>query len=187
MSAAPPPNATPLPHANSQANQYNMPARSYEVFRILDPELEAAIPPQVREQFHRDDEGRLLFFSSASREPSDNRLAGEYRGLGHSASYLASVHEIRAERRRKRKERDEAAAREQAQEAKRIAIAGEGEKGTDVGAEAREEEGRRLVRDLVAWAEDLDRDTEAMKKELGGWDEVKRVEDGERRARVAMV
>lgn len=173
------PSVNAMPHAGAHANQYNMPARSYEVFRILDPQLEAAIPAEVRTQFHRDDEGRLLFFSAASREPPRQPVAEQYAGLGHSVSYLASIKGIREERQRKRKERDEAREREAQHEERRARMERE-----RLDEELREE-GRVLAQGLVTWAEDMDRGTAAIKADLRSWEDVKRADEEERRVAVA--
>lgn len=172
----PTPNVSAMPHANAHANQYNMPARSYEVYRILDPQLEAGIPEEIRKQYHRDDEGRLLFFSAASRQPARNLVADEYVGLGHSVSHLANIGRIREERRRKRKERDEALANEARNEEKKTR--GEEEKRD----EELREEGRVLVQGLISWAEEMDRGTAAIKADLEGWGDAKKADARERKA-----
>lgn len=180
---APAANVNSIPHANAQqysnSSQYNVP-RPYEVYRLMDPQLEAAIPEKVREQFQRDDEGRLLWFTAAGRDRSAlHGVAPEYAGLGHSVSHLAHIGEVREERRRKRKERDEAVvAREE--EARKRAAEGKGRGGE----EARLGEGQTNVlveRALLGLARQIDRGTEVIEEGLGGWREEKRVWEEERR------
>jgi len=175
MVPAPSVGVMPHTHANAHANQYNLPARSYEVYRVMDPQLEAAIPEEIRKLYHRDDEGRILFFAAPSRERPQNLLAKEYRGLGHSASHLANIGRIRAERERKRKERDEARAREAEREQKKACREKERRD------EELREEGRLIVQGILAWSEEMDRGTAAIKEDLRGWEEAKLAEREERR------
>lgn len=97
---------TPLSYAAPQAPQYNpyqmgraqgAPAiynpnapRSVEVFHLSDT-ANAAIPADIREQFHCDDQGHVLFFSSA---PLDIGSTVQQK-LGHSLKYLAAKEERR--------------------------------------------------------------------------------------------
>ncbi|OIW26392.1 hypothetical protein CONLIGDRAFT_470716 [Coniochaeta ligniaria NRRL 30616] len=188
---APAANVNSIPHANAQQqqqqqynnNRYEVP-RSQEVYRLMDPHLEAAIPDQVREQFQRDDEGRLLWFTAAGRDRSALRgVAPEYAGLGHSISHLANIGDVREERRRKRKERDEALAREE-EARKRVAGAGGSRERTEEEARVREEERRnKLVEGaLLGLARQIDRGTKVVEEDLGGWREEKRLWDEERKA-----
>jgi chromatin structure-remodeling complex subunit RSC1/2 len=177
---APAANVNSIPHANAQqySNQYNVP-RSHEVYRLMDPQLEAAIPAEVREQFQRDDEGRLLWFTAAGRDRSALRgVAPEYAGLGHSVSHLAHIGDVREERRRKRKERDEALAREE--EARKKAAGGR-ENGEE--ERLREQEKNALVeRALLGLAQQIDQGTKVIEEGLGGWREEKRLWEEERKA-----
>ena len=63
------------------------PPRPIEVYRLPDS-ANAAIPPDIREQFQRDDEGHVLFFTT----PPVDVLppVGEGSAIGHTAKYLAS-------------------------------------------------------------------------------------------------
>jgi chromatin structure-remodeling complex subunit RSC1/2 len=59
-----------------------------EVF-ILSDQANAAIPPEIREQFQQDENGRILFFTAPPLNAP--KLANkEDRTLGHSARYLAA-------------------------------------------------------------------------------------------------
>ncbi|KAJ5555509.1 hypothetical protein N7535_007946 [Penicillium sp. DV-2018c] len=113
--------AQPSPYAGySQSRMQPAPAvynpnapRPVEVFHLSDT-ANAAIPEDVRRQFHCDDQGRVLFFSTPPMDivpPSNPKL-------GHSLKYLATKEEHQkkvAERKRKladeQAERDEAAKR----------------------------------------------------------------------------
>ena len=104
--------AAPVPHANAHSpNMYN-PPRAPEVYTLAD---DAAIPKEVKEQFQCDDEGRLLFFTAPPvyrphRSSELAALAAPHISRG------PDIHQIRAERRAKRKARDEANAAAQRQD-----------------------------------------------------------------------
>jgi chromatin structure-remodeling complex subunit RSC1/2 len=90
--------------------------RPVEVFHLSDT-ANAAIPEEIRDQFHCDDQGHVLFFSSA---PLDIGLTVQQR-LGHSLKYLAAKEErrklVEAKKRKEtseREERDRAAKRQRA-------------------------------------------------------------------------
>ncbi|PGH00464.1 chromatin structure-remodeling complex subunit RSC1/2 [Blastomyces parvus] len=85
-----------LPHPQSQPqpilppNIYNPNApRPVETF-ILSDNANAAIPEEIRRQFHCDEKGRVLFFTSP---PLDVVPPAEQTGLGHSLRYLAAKKE----------------------------------------------------------------------------------------------
>lgn len=59
--------------------------RPIEVFHLSDT-ANAAIPADIREQFHRDEQGRVLFFSS----PPLDIIPRMDQRLGHSLKYLAA-------------------------------------------------------------------------------------------------
>ncbi|KAE8395397.1 hypothetical protein BDV23DRAFT_178914 [Aspergillus alliaceus] len=100
------------PYTPYQANRMQIPPgavynpnapRPIEVFHLSDA-ANAAIPEDIREQFHCDNQGHVLFFSS----PPLDIIPPFQQKLGHSLKYLA----VKEERRRlvetkKRKEREE--------------------------------------------------------------------------------
>ncbi|KAL4864971.1 hypothetical protein BDV12DRAFT_175364 [Aspergillus spectabilis] len=126
--------ATPHSYAVPQAQQYtpyqstrvqgppavynpNAP-RPVEVFHLSDT-ANAAIPADIREQFHCDDQGHVLFFSSP---PLDVGSTVQQK-LGHSLKYLAAKEERRklvdAKKRKEsieQEERDRAYKRQRADE-----------------------------------------------------------------------
>ncbi|KAL4983052.1 hypothetical protein BDW68DRAFT_191625 [Aspergillus falconensis] len=117
---------TALPYAVPQGPQYtpyqisraqgvptmynpNAP-RPIEVFHLSDT-ANAAIPADIREQFHCDDQGHVLFFSCA---PLDIGSTVQQK-LGHSLKYLAAKEERRKlVEAKKRKESSEQEERERA-------------------------------------------------------------------------
>ncbi|ROW07432.1 hypothetical protein VMCG_03730 [Cytospora schulzeri] len=114
---APTASNTAIPHANANANMYN-PPRPVEVYHLHD-DIDAAIPAEVREQYQTDDKGHVLFFTAPPLNRPHHGVAEEHATLGHSVRYLSDIHKHRAERERKRKERDEALERERAETAVR--------------------------------------------------------------------
>lgn len=87
---------------------------------ILNDHANASIPPEIREQFQRDEHGRVLFFTAPpiNVEPVVHRPG---RALGHSAQYLADKAKRDAKIAAKRKaEAANAAEREEAAKKARI-------------------------------------------------------------------
>lgn len=92
-----------VPPAAAAAAAYNPNApRSIEVFHLSDP-ANATIPADIREQFHCDDKGRVLFFSAPPRETP---TLSSSKKLGHSLKYLAAKEERRSKIERKRSHQD---------------------------------------------------------------------------------
>jgi chromatin structure-remodeling complex subunit RSC1/2 len=97
----------------------------------LNDHANASIPPEIREQFQRDEQGRILFFTAPPlNTPTFAKNADQI--LGHSARYLAAKAQRDAKIAAKRKaeeaslaERGEAAKKEKAkaEEEERDAIA----------------------------------------------------------------
>lgn len=154
------PNTAPVPHAPAPGgNMYN-PPRPVETYTLPDS-VNAQIPDEVRQQFHRDDQGRILFCTAPPLNRERPGVAPENVGLGHSMRYLSSIREHRAERTRNRKERDEAAAEEQ----RKRRAADQADK-----RELKELWMRKMGVALSDWLEDMDRGTKMLKESLGGWD-----------------
>jgi chromatin structure-remodeling complex subunit RSC1/2 len=183
---APAPSVAAHPHAaNPGGHVYNVP-RAPEVYTLSDP-VDQAIPDEVREQFQRDESGRVLFFTAPPLHRRANHgVAEQYAGLGHSVRHLASIRQLREERARKRKERDEALAREQEASKKRAAAAAAAEEKEEEGASVRrdaeaEARGRyeMLEKVMLAWAAEIERGTKVLDEAIGGienWKEMKRRE-----------
>ncbi|KAL4951332.1 hypothetical protein BDW69DRAFT_40758 [Aspergillus filifer] len=144
--------ATPIAYNVPQASQYtpyqmgrgqglpnaynpNAP-RPIEVFHLSDT-ANAAIPADIRDQFHCDDQGHVLFFSSP---PLDIGSTVQQK-LGHSLKYLAAKEErrklVEAKKRKEsteQEEREKAIKRQRADEESALAVKAEAavEKAVDV-------------------------------------------------------
>ena len=159
-------NSPAMPHVAHAGNQYNLP-RAAEVY-TLPPQTEAAIPEDVRAQFHRDGQGRILFFSAPPLAREHPGVAPEYAHLGHSVSHLANVKKLREERARKRKERDEQEAARQTPEKQRVQAR------TADGSKASRPAARDHVAEaILAWADSMDHGTAVVNAEMAGWKEAK--------------
>ncbi|KFY84223.1 hypothetical protein V500_09472 [Pseudogymnoascus sp. VKM F-4518 (FW-2643)] len=102
--SVPQPRAYAAPPAGSHTNAYN-PPRPVEVYHLSDV-ANASIPPDIREQFHRDENDRVLFFTAPPLDVP--RVPSGAPVLGHSLKYLAKkakdeevLEEARAEKLRK--------------------------------------------------------------------------------------
>ncbi|KAJ5624695.1 hypothetical protein N7510_001004 [Penicillium lagena] len=110
---------TPYPANRLQPAVYNPNApRPVEVFNLSDA-ANAAIPPDIRAQFHCDDKGRVLFFST----PPLDIVPPSQQKLSHSLKYMATkdarqkrVEERKRKRAEEKKEREEATKRLRADE-----------------------------------------------------------------------
>ncbi|KAJ5472482.1 hypothetical protein N7530_006483 [Penicillium desertorum] len=117
--------AQPSPYTGYPQNRMQAPPAVYnpnaprpvEVFHLSDA-ANAAIPEDIRDQFHCDDHGRVLFFSA----PPVDFIPPSKQKLGHSLKYLATKEEHQKkveERKRKladeRMEREDAAKRQRAE------------------------------------------------------------------------
>ena len=100
----------PMASANPGAPAVYNPPRAPEVYTLAD-NVDAAIPKEVRDEFQRDDQGRILFFTAPPLNRPNKGVTEEFAGLGHSVNYMAGdIQKLREERRAKRRERDEKAA-----------------------------------------------------------------------------
>ncbi|CAG7997621.1 unnamed protein product [Penicillium nalgiovense] len=117
--------AQPSPYTGYPQNRMQAPPAVYnpnaprpvEVFHLSDA-ANAAIPEDIRDQFHCDDHGRVLFFSA----PPVDFIPSSKQKLGHSLKYLATKEEHQkkvVERKRKladeQMEREDAAKRQRAE------------------------------------------------------------------------
>jgi chromatin structure-remodeling complex subunit RSC1/2 len=84
---------------------------------ILNDHANASIPPEIREQFQRDEQGRVLFFTAPPLN-TQTVVNRDGRPLGHSARFLAAKAARDAARAEKRKA-DEANAAEREEAAKK--------------------------------------------------------------------
>ncbi|KAH7094872.1 hypothetical protein FB567DRAFT_565925 [Paraphoma chrysanthemicola] len=110
---------TPRPAPGYQQPYVQQPPAGYkapqpvEVF-VLNDHANASIPQEIREQFQRDEKGRVLFFTAPPLNV-DQPLTKEGRAIGHSARYLAAKAKKDAMKAAKRKaEEADATEREEA-------------------------------------------------------------------------
>ena len=164
---APAPNNAPLPHASNAhaGNVYNAP-RAPEVYTLADG-VDAAIPEDVREQFQRDEQGRVLFFTAPPINRPHNGVAEQYASLGHSVNHLANISKLREERRRKRKERDEALALEQEANKKRAAEEAAATKKQS--EEEQKTQAELIEKAILQWCAGMNRETQLLEESLGDW------------------
>ena len=105
----------PAPSSTNFAIQPPRPATSsyrdpppIEVYTLPDA-ANASIPPEIREQFDRDEQGRVLFFTAPPVQVADDLD----QKLGHSVKYLAAKSRRAEETARKRKAHELAKAESQ--------------------------------------------------------------------------
>ncbi|KAF2130152.1 chromatin structure-remodeling complex protein-like protein rsc1 [Dothidotthia symphoricarpi CBS 119687] len=110
----------PQQYAQQPSAAYKAP-QPVEVY-VLNDHANASIPQDIREQFQRDEKGRILFFTAPPLNV-DQPLTKEGRALGHSARYLAARAKKEQAKAEKRKadeagavERDAAAKKAKADE-----------------------------------------------------------------------
>jgi chromatin structure-remodeling complex subunit RSC1/2 len=108
------------PYAQQPPAGYKAP-QPVEVF-VLNDHANASIPQDIREQFQRDEKGRVLFFTAPPLN-IEQPLTKDGRALGHSARYLAARAKKDAMRAAKRRgeeadapEREEAAKKTKVEE-----------------------------------------------------------------------
>jgi len=88
-------------HTNS-TNQYN-PPRAVEVYTLAD-QANAAIPAEIRNQFHTDEYGKVIFFTAPPLDA--NPIPEDVQHLGHSLRYLADKARSKEADEKKRKARE---------------------------------------------------------------------------------
>ncbi|TVY81945.1 Chromatin structure-remodeling complex subunit RSC1 [Lachnellula suecica] len=86
----------------SSTNQYN-PPRAVEVYTLAD-QANAAIPAEIRSQFHTDEYGKVIFFTAPPLDA--NPIPKEAQHLGHSLRYLADKARNKNADEQKRKARE---------------------------------------------------------------------------------
>lgn len=131
----------PVPPMAPQVYNPNAP-KPVETFHLQDSS-NARVPPDIRQNFQCDEQGRLLFFST----PPLDIVSNEHQGLGHSIRYLAAKEE-----RKKRIAERKAALQRQQQEAE---AAAKRQKTEDIANEQEriknlEEEAWKLLTDRIS-------------------------------------
>jgi chromatin structure-remodeling complex subunit RSC1/2 len=151
---APTPSNTALPHANANATMHAAPR--YDSWILYD-DVDASIPREVRDQFQTDDKGHVLFFTAPPQSRPNHGVAEENATLGHSVRYLSGIAQHRAERERKRKERDEALRQQEADRATRD---------RELREAAERQMGAAVGRHIGDWILGMQHENEEMEREL---------------------
>lgn len=134
-------------------NTYN-PPRAIEVYTLPDA-ANSSIPADVRAQFHTDEFGRIIFYTSPPLESTP--IPQDSQGLSHSLKYLANKARRKEELEKKRKARDAELEIEAAEKLKRMKAK----------AEVRQQEILDAqVKSIKAWTESLEKGTEELLKQL---------------------
>lgn len=173
MQQHPPTMPQQLAPGSAAGNAYNAP-RAPEVYTLAD-NIDSEIPEEVKEQFQTDDQGRVLFFTAPPLNRASVRNGGvaeQFAGLGHSVHW-ESIKALKEERRRKRKERDEALQEEanKRKAAKTAEAKANGEGDEHKKALSLLEEG------ILQWCEQMQKGTKHLDELLGGqeeWEEMMR-------------
>ena len=160
---APRPVMQPSSSHNSSNNAYN-PPRQIEVYTLAD-QANASIPPEIREQFHRDEFGRVIFFTAPPLVA--NPVVEEQQDLGHSLKYLADKARNKEADDKKRKARNEELEQMANNRLKRMKADAEGKK-TGIT--------EMKLKAMVDWCDGMDKGTDQIFKSLYGddWEEAKR-------------
>ena len=148
------------PHT-SASNAYN-PPRASEVYTLGD--ANSSIPSDIRAQFHRDEFGKIIFYTAP---PLDvNPLPEETRTLGHSLRYLADKARNKEELEKKRKDRAEQLEIEASEKMKRMKVDGEDKKEWIL---------EQKVKALSTWGEQMEKGTDELYKQMYGenWQEMR--------------
>lgn len=141
------------PHAAH--NAYN-PPRPVEVYHLPDP-ANHSIPAEIRNQFQRDEHGRVLFFTAPPLDA--NPIPEEKRTLTHSLRYLADKARAKEEDDRKRKVKQDELEAEATAKAKRM-------KADHKGGEQQVMEGKLELLEL--WSKGMQRGTDELYRQMHG-------------------
>ncbi|KAK8091791.1 Bromodomain-containing protein [Apiospora hydei] len=149
----------PSPARPAASGKRLQPPRPVEVYR-LDDSLNERIPAEIRDQFQRDEAGRVLFFTQPPLERAHRGVSHESAGLGHSVRYLADRARGIEDRRAKRKARDELRKEEERKKAETAAEQKklEMQEQIDVAADV-----------LNKWIGTMNKENEALKQQYDGW------------------
>jgi len=143
---------TSIPH-NSHAQAYN-PPKQIEVYTLSDT-ANAAIPADIRNQFHRDEMGRVIFYTAPPLDA--NPIPEEKQNLSHSLQYLADKARNKEADEKKRKAHSLQLEAEASERLKRIKTDAEGKKQWLVD---------QKVAALQSWCADMDHGTDELYKKM---------------------
>lgn len=159
------PSVQPSTSYSSTSNAYN-PPRPVEVY-TLDDRANASIPYDIREQFHHDEYGKVIFFTAP---PLDvDPIPEEKHTLGHSLRYLADKARNKEEDEKKRKARAAELETVATERLKRIKSSNETRKDWIFDQKSSA---------LRNWCEDMDRGTDELYKQMHGekWKEMRELD-----------
>lgn len=147
----------------SHTNAYNPPRQS-EIYTLSET-ANSAIPADVRSQFHRDDYGKILFFTSPPLNVDP--LPQKSQFIGHSLRYLADKARNKEADEKKRKARVARLEEEAQERAKRVKA--EEQSMTEILLE-------RKAKALGKWTADMEKGTDALYEHLHGenWEAVRK-------------
>jgi chromatin structure-remodeling complex subunit RSC1/2 len=163
--SAPRPAAPASTSHGTPSNAYN-PPRAVEVYTLPDS-ANALIPADIRSQFHRDEYGKVIFFTAP---PLDvNPVPEEAQALGHSLRYLADKARKKEADEKKRKAREaelETAAHDRL---KRMKTDQEGKKQWLLD---------QKIKAMNDWAMNMDKGTDDLYKQIHGenWKEMRELD-----------
>ncbi|KAG0647295.1 chromatin remodeling [Hyphodiscus hymeniophilus] len=149
------------PHA-SATNAYN-PPRAPEVYTLADS-ANAAIPADIRAQFHQDERGRIIFYTAP---PLDvDPIPEETRDLGHSLRYLVDKARGKEELERKRTARAAQLESETSEKMKRLKADDEKKSAWII---------QEKMKGMHSWAEQMEQGTDDMYRQMYGenWKEIR--------------
>lgn len=151
-------------HTN-HSNVYN-PPRTIEVYTLPDAAV-SSIPADIRSQFHRDDSGRVLFYTTPPLDA--NPIPENKQALGHSLRYLADKARNKEEDERKRKAHFIQIEAEASDRLKRMKtdIDGKQQRVTD-----------QKIKAIQRWCEDMDKGTDELYEQMHGhvWKQARKVD-----------
>lgn len=138
--------------------------------------MQSSIPTEISSQFHRDDQGRILFFTTPPLDVVRPYQPGQ--AIGHSARYLAEKAR-RAEALKKRKaaemEEESAGVQEEESSQKRQKMTTEAEKKQKEQEELNQEIVKLRQKAFELWNKQLQEGTERLYRNLYGEDRWRQV------------
>lgn len=150
-------------HSHGNASNAYIPPRAVEVFTLAEGG-NSAIPADIRAQFHHDDAGRIIFYTTP---PLDIKPVSESAPeLGHSLRYLADKARSKEADQKKRKAREIELEKEADEKVKRT----KSNRGTAITAEP-----KSLANSMENYALEMDKGTDEIYKQLYGenWQEIR--------------
>jgi chromatin structure-remodeling complex subunit RSC1/2 len=149
-------------HGGHSTNAYN-PPRQIEVYTLPDA-ASGSIPIDIRSQFHRDDAGRVIFYTTPPLDA--NPVPSDKQSLGHSLRYLADKARNKEEDQKKRKAYAIQLESEASDRLKRMKYDDEGKKQWILD---------QKLKELTKWCGDLEKGTDDLYKQMHGdnWKEMR--------------